>query len=190
MTLREAYDGRKKELMDPKKGLRSLVTYGLIVVFLVAFVLLSNRFLWATVKVFGRSMDPTLKSGDVLIVSKTKTPKIGDIIVVHAYDDGAPYIKRVYGLAGDKVGVDNGKVYRKYLDENGVWQTQWDEWVTVYTPPFSEFTVGKNEIFFLGDNRAVSDDSRSIGCRKLSDVVGVVTKFSLKHKTFLTKLFG
>ena len=93
-------------------------------------------------------------------------------------------------VEGDKVGVDNGKVYRKYLDENGVWQTQWDEWVTAYTPAFSEFTVGKNEIFFLGDNRAVSDDSRSIGCRKLSEVVGVVTKFSLKHKNFLTKLFG
>ena len=40
-----------------------------------------------------------------------------DIIVIHAYDDGAPYVKRVYGLEGDKVGVENGKVYRKEYDK-------------------------------------------------------------------------
>lgn len=190
MTIREAYDGRKKILQDPKRETRSLITYGLVILFVIGFILLSNRFLWSTVRVSGTSMLPTLKSGDVLIINKTKTPKIGDIIVIHAYDDGAPYVKRVYGLEGDKVGVENGKVYRKYKDKDGVWQTQWDKWVTAVTPDFNEVTVGKGEVFFLGDNRLVSDDGRAIGCRKLTDVVGVVTKFSLKHKNFLTKLFG
>ena len=45
--------------------------------------------------------------------------------------------------------------------------------------------VQEEEVFFLGDNRGNSLDARTNGCLPLSDVVGVVTSFSLAHKDFI-----
>ena len=41
-------------------------------------------------------------------------------------------------------------------------------------------------MFFLGDNRSDSKDSRYVGCLPLGDVVGVVPDFALQHKDFIT----
>lgn len=194
---------------DKGKGLREILSYGITVLSVVLAVFLFNAYVISSVSVDGHSMEPTLHDGDTLFLNKLKSPEIGDIIVVDVGRD-ADYIKRVYGLEGDRVGAKNGKVYRKYTDKTtGEEVTEWfeDEFV-VYTefppgggaptgsvgahqptPDFPEVAVGKDEVFFLGDNRENSGDSRTLGCRPLSAVVGVVTDFSLKYKTFFSKLF-
>ena len=50
------------------------------------------------------------------------------------------------------------------------------------------YLVQEGHIFLLGDNRNVSYDSRDLGSFPLSSLDGVVTEWSLKHKSFCTKL--
>lgn len=116
------------------------------------------------------SMEPTLYENNYLIVNKLAYfrkdyPGYGDIVVFRSdidRDDGPGkklLIKRVIGVEGDVITIKDGKVYRngEILDEpyvNGQ-QTQDDD-IDV-----DNETVGENQMFVMGDNRAVSRDSRS-----------------------------
>ena len=56
-----------------------------------------------------------------------------------------------------------------------------------YAPPSSEedlkeVVVGEGEVYFMGDNRKHSRDSREIGTRKISDVIGVVDEWSINNR--------
>lgn len=71
------------------------------------------------------------------------------------------YIKRVIGVEGDHIKIENGKVYRngeeleeKYLDEG----------VTTDGKLYSDIVVPKGCVFAMGDNRKHSTDCRDFGC--------------------------
>lgn len=83
------------------------------------------------------------------------------------------YIKRVIGLPGDHVKIENGKVYineeeidEPYLDDNV--QTTSLEGV------FTDIIVPENCVFAMGDNRGKSRDCRSFGCIPLEKIEGKV----------------
>ncbi len=78
------------------------------------------------------------------------------------------YIKRVIGLPGEHVKIDEGKVYingeelkEDYL-QPGV--------STEKTGPFVDFTVPEGAVFVMGDNRSHSTDSRAFGCIPLEKI--------------------
>lgn len=87
------------------------------------------------------------------------------------------FIKRVIGLPGDHVQIIDGKVYinEEELDESSYLDK------SVSTSIFGQFydiTVPENSVFVLGDNRAVSEDSRSFGCVPLEKIESkVVIRF-------------
>lgn len=121
--------------------------------------------------VLGSSMQPTLYNKNVVVTeSVTHNLKHGDIVVFDAAPhDDRYYIKRVIGLPGDTVEIkDNGvyvngtKINEPYLSKD------------VVTEPDMVVHVPENQIFVLGDNRAVSEDSRFIGTISLSKVKGHV----------------
>ena len=69
----------------------------------------------ARIRVDGASMEPTLQSGEFVIVNKLAyllgTPSVGDVIVFHfPRDPDQEYIKRVIGLPGDRVEIEEGQV--------------------------------------------------------------------------------
>lgn len=73
------------------------------------------------------------------------------------------YIKRVIGLPGEHVKIENGKVYingeelqEDYLQPNVVTDD--------LNGPYTDITVPENCIFVMGDNRSQSTDSRRFGC--------------------------
>jgi len=124
----------------------------------------------ARVRVENISMEPTLMPGDFLLVNKLAyhfgTMQRGDIIVFH--DPGDPsqdYIKRIIGLPGDNVQVQDGKVSvnNQVLTEN-----------YISAPPDYQgaWTVPADSLFVLGDNRNSSSDSHSWGYVPESYVVG------------------
>ena len=87
------------------------------------------------------------------------------------------YIKRVIGIPGDHVKIENGKVYlngdeydEPYLDESVV--------TTSLDGVFTDVVVPDNCVFAMGDNRNKSRDCRSFGCIPLEKIEGrVVLRF-------------
>ena len=127
-------------------------------------VVLLFTLLFRIVNVSGPSMLPTLQSNDrVLLTSYFYQPKQGDVVVItHTAKLQEPIIKRVIALENQTVDIDfeTGTVYvvgqalveSAYI-ENGITTQPSD-----YTYPL---TVPPGHLFVLGDNRAVSNDSRS-----------------------------
>lgn len=124
----------------------------------------------ARIRVDGASMEPTLQSGEFVIVNKLAyvlgSPKIGDVIVFHfPRDPDQEYIKRVIGLPGDRISIKGGKVYvngqlleEHYIAAPPVYEATWD--------------VPADSLFVLGDNRNNSSDSHNWGPVPLDYVVG------------------
>ncbi len=127
------------------------------------------------------SMQPNFYSGDYIIVSKQAYKLMGDmergdVIVFKSslLDENGNekhLIKRVIGLPGDKIEIIGGFVYvngemidEPYVAEQGL------------SGEMAEITVEEGKFFALGDNRRVSQDSRSedIGQVDQDTVVGKV----------------
>ncbi len=123
-------------------------------------------------RVDGHSMVPSLSAGDRVMVNKfayhLHAPQRGDIVVL-ASGPGMPkghLVKRIAGLPGETIaGTDAGiRVDGRLLDRPNE------------TPGFrfGPLTIPSGEVFVLGDNRAVSFDSRDFGPVPLQLVVGRV----------------
>lgn len=81
------------------------------------------------------------------------------------------YIKRIIGVAGDRVQIKDGEVYvnGKALDEEYL-----PEGVTTKTVLYNDIIVPEGYIYVMGDNRDESMDSRMFGCIPLDKVEGKV----------------
>lgn len=140
-----------------------------------------NLFVVQVTEVRQRSMEPTLLSGDRVLVSKVDyrlhPPERGDIIVFRPpIDTNIPYVKRVVALPGETVDLRDGRVAvnGRLLDEPYAFgQTQ----VRSSQVRFP-FRVPAGHVFVLGDNRPVSGDSREWGPVPDENVIGkVILKF-------------
>ena len=107
----------------------------------------------------GDSMEPNFVDRQWLLVSKlayrNHPPERGDVIVFHAPDQpGQDFIKRVVGLPGETVRLQQGRVSidGRLLPEP--WSPRFD------SEDFGPYTVPPDSVFVLGDNRRVSNDSR------------------------------
>lgn len=160
---------KKVDEVVQKKAARDIFldVYPYLVIIIV--VVLIRSFIATPIKVNGTSMDPTLKEGETMILNKIgmtfKGIKRFDIVVVKTAD--TYLIKRVIGLPGDSIKYSDGKLYinEKVVD---------DPYSKTQTEDFDEVKLKKNEYFVMGDNRAVSKDSR---------MIGPVTKSEIKGKT-------
>ena len=159
--------------VDMKKEILSWVFY-------IAFVLVLTwviiTFVGQRTRVDGRSMMNTLHDGDNLIVEKLSyrfsDPKRFDIIVFPPTGKKEYYIKRIIGLPGETVQIDeNGNIYinGELLEENYGAET-------IQNPgrAAKPITLGDDEYFVMGDNRNNSKDSRSeeVGNVKRSQIIG------------------
>lgn len=121
-------------------------------------------FLYQPVKVEGTSMMPSLEDQERIFVNKfvyrLEPIERGDIVVFrYPRDPSKSYIKRVIGMAGDRIRIDGGQVYvnGQALDEGYVPAEYTD------TRSYPEITVPTDSYFVLGDHRSMSNDSRDFG---------------------------
>ena len=77
------------------------------------------------------------------------------------------YIKRVIGIEGDHIKIEDGKVY---LNGEELDEPYLREGITTEGGTFSDIVVPEGHIFVMGDNRPHSTDSRSFGCVPLEKV--------------------
>jgi len=138
----------------------------------------------ARVRVENISMLPTLQPGEFLLVNKMayKIDQMsrGDIVIFH-FDAKEDYIKRLIGLPGDTVEVQDGKVK--------VNQLELDEPYISAPPSYNGvWSVPAGSIFVLGDNRNSSSDSHSWGFVSLEKLVGkaLVIYWPLQNAHVLT----
>jgi signal peptidase I len=137
--------------------LRDLIISLVISAFIIVFI-------YQPVKVEGVSMMPSLEDQERIFVNKfvyrLEPISRGDVVVFrYPRDPSKSYIKRVIGVAGDRIRIDGGQVYvnGEALDED-------------YVPPayddarsFPETVVPPHTYFVLGDHRSMSSDSREFG---------------------------
>ena len=121
-------------------------------------------FLYQPVKVEGTSMMPNLSDQERIFINKFvyhwEAVERGDVVVFkYPRDPSKSYIKRVVGLPGDKVQIDDGRVFVNgvLLDETYVPVQYTDE------RSYEEITVPAHSYFVLGDHRNLSNDSRDFG---------------------------
>lgn len=187
------------------------------IVIAIVLAILIRYFIGTPTIVKKRSMYPTLKQDERLILSRwgrttKKMPERGDIITFEApskmvlsaeevefnnpvavYENQPKnifskftyyvlewgkqsFIKRVIGLPGEHIKIEDGKVYingeeykEDYLQEDVK---------TTASGVFTDFVVPENYVFAMGDNRAESTDCRSFGCIPLEKIEGkVVLRF-------------
>jgi signal peptidase I len=137
--------------------LRDLV----IALSLVAFIIV---FLYTPVKVEGTSMMPSLSDQEHIFINKfvyrIEPIHRGDIIVFrYPRDPSKSFIKRVIGLSGDHISIDDGRVYLngELVAEDYVPKAYEDE------RSYPEVVVPPDSYFVLGDHRSLSNDSRDFG---------------------------
>lgn len=155
-------DAQKKELKDWIKT----IIYAILIYLFVSVFMFSAR-------VDGSSMNPTFNHGDFLFASRnylTAQYERGDVIVFHSDTLGNALIKRVIGVPGDTVIIENQEVFinGEKIDEP-----------YINNPPleFLKITVEEGTYFVMGDNRQNSLDSRY-------QAVGLVPKDKILGKVF------
>ncbi|MGN0822334.1 MAG: signal peptidase I, partial [Candidatus Gallimonas sp.] len=177
---------------------RGSAVLSVLVVLLILIVL--SDFLVKTfcfgVNVVGSSMNDTVKNGDFLYAVEREAQP-GDIVIIDVREhkdeanghnitlSGDYIIKRLIAVEGDEVTCRNGCVSVRRagtaefvpLDE---------DYAKGKTSDFAVVTVGAGEIFFLGDNRGNSTDSRVLGCYRKEDVIGVVPEWAIAIKGITT----
>ncbi len=175
----------------PKGKLRENVEALVIAIILALFI---RAFVVQAFKIPSGSMMNTLLVGDYLLVNKfiygvkipftEKTiipvtdPKRGDIIVFKfPRDTSKDFIKRVVGVAGDKVEIRDKKVYVNGEIQDGDFIVHSDS--LIYPPSaiqprdnYGPMKVPENKLFMMGDNRDESNDSRFWGFVDVSAVRG------------------
>lgn len=139
----------------------------------VAIAIVLYFLFWPTL-LKGNSMQPSLETGDVLVFSRVLASanaiSNSDVIIckIDYYNDEEVAIKRVIGIPGDEIKIKDGKVYLngKLLKEdylNGQ-MTEGEDYIKLQ----------EDEYYILGDNRANSYDSRSVGVIDKSQIMGKI----------------
>jgi signal peptidase I len=135
-----------------------------------AFIII---FLYQPVKVEGTSMMPSLEDQERIFVNKfvyrLEPIERGDIVVFrYPRDPSKSYIKRVIGMAGDRIRIDAGEVFvnGQQLDESYV-PSEYADFRS-----YPEIIVPPQCYFVLGDHRSMSNDSRDFGPVNQSFIYG------------------
>jgi signal peptidase I len=127
--------------------------------------------------VSGASMDNTFQSGQYLIVDQVsyyfEEPKRGEVVIFrYPKDPSKFFIKRVIGLPGDTLTIENSRVIITNGDYPDGFVLDEPYIKSMDAPQNLDETLGAREYFVMGDNRDESSDSRSWGVLQEERIVG------------------
>ncbi len=175
--------------------MRALIRELIETVILALIIFLALQFSVQNFRVEGSSMRPTIVEGQYLLVNKLvyfnlnprdvrsvlafsssakaervypfHAPERKDVIIFHfPRDPSRDFVKRVIGLPGDTIEIDDGEVFINgtKLDEPYITRSG--------SGDMKPLTVGEDAYFVMGDNRRASNDSRDWGTVPTANIVG------------------
>jgi signal peptidase I len=159
------------ETEQEKTGSLKRVVFDIVETLILAVVLYFGiNAVSVRVRVDGFSMNPTLQDGEYILVNrlayKLGQPVRGDIVVFSfPMDPKQDLIKRVIGLPGETISVQEGKVFVNAMPLDEPY---------IAAPPIynNTWVVPEGQLFVLGDNRNESKDSHEWGMLPMENVVG------------------
>lgn len=124
----------------------------------------------------GASMDPTFEDGEYLVVDEVsyhfREPSRGEVLIFKYPKDPSKYfIKRIIGLPGETVSIEDGKVTITG-GEHPEGLTLDEPYVKFSKSESLKHTLSESEYFVMGDNRLQSADSRLWGAVPEENIVG------------------
>ncbi len=127
----------------------------------------------------GHSMEPSFHNNELVLVDKwtylVHAPQRGDVIVFDAPPQpGTDFIKRIIGLPGDVITVNNGVPTVNGVTLKEFFVAPANLHASPTDCPVSQIVVPPGEYFVMGDNRVGSFDSRSWGFLPASKIIGRV----------------
>lgn len=183
-------------LIDHNHRIQRLKTFASFLAFAAGVVVaafLINQFVFQSYYVDGTSMTPTLQNDDRLIIDKVEhtvanlqghsyVPERGQIVVLDSSIVGLnghteQLVKRVIGLPGDTVSINNGVVTIKNKDNPNGFDVNKQLGLNLQ-PTFvdspQEWTIDDSHVFVMGDNRVEngSYDSRAFGPVTTDKIIG------------------
>jgi len=149
------------------------------VIIVLVIVVPIRYFLFQPFIVKGESMEPNFYDGDYLIIDeisyRLKEPQRGETIIFkYPKDPSKCFIKRIIGLPGETIKIQNDQVIilrnsdSQILDES----EYLSEFGETFSLGFKEISLAEDEYFVLGDNRKRSSDSRNWGILPEKNIVG------------------
>ena len=188
----EIVETGENKMKNVLKEILSISIY-LLLVFCAAYLIVT--YVGQRTQVSGSSKETTLSDGDHLIVDKIsyrfEDPERFDIIVFpFQYDTDTYYIKRIIGMPGETVQIDDSGTI--YIDGEVLEESYGREVIQNPGRASDPILLGDDEYFVMGDNRNNSSDSRdpSVGNIHRRDIIGrafvriwPISKFGiLKHQ--------
>lgn len=166
-----------------------IMEIGTYVFWTVAMALLAFVFIYCfgiRTSVVGVSMQPTLYHGEEILIDRFSyffsAPKSGDVVVFlpNGNENTHYYVKRVIGVPGDTVLIENGIIYvnEEFYEDKSLYDKIEDGGIAEIG-----IVLGEDEFFVLGDNRNNSEDSRSSN-------IGVVRREYIIGKAWMHLKYG
>lgn len=136
-----------------------------------------SRFVVQGGEVVGDSMYPTLEDGDRYVINRLiyrlRAPNPGEVVALRVTWDDDIAVKRVIAASGDRIRIRDGRVW---VNERAIAEEYLPR-DTLTTPgAMGEglYEINRDCYFVLGDNRAISTDSRFFGSVRRKDILGRV----------------
>lgn len=170
--------------------LKEIIDFIISVIIALIIVIPFRFFIAEPYIVSGASMSPNYETGHYIIVNKFVGPVInpdrGDVLVFvppmqrkdswknyfPIIDERVKYIKRVIGMPGETVKIENNKVFIKTKESSSFVELKEPYIENDNLRKNQEVTLAEEEYFMLGDNRGNSYDSEEWGAIIKSDIVG------------------
>lgn len=149
---------KRKKVKGPLKSFVD-VTVFILIVLLLTYIL--SEYVVVRIVVHNESMEKTCYSGDSILVDKLsyriREPKRYEVVVFKKNGTGEELIKRIIGLPGERVRIENGDIYINDEKIRDIANLTRPEYPGIAQ---TDVILGVGEYFVLGDNREVSIDSR------------------------------